>query len=245
MAQLMWHGFRFDGRAGHESSLFEPIPPGMGSYLSKKPPDTIRIRTVFLRDPELFVIAMVRDPRAVITSRHERKPDVYFSSFWRWERYVEAIEALREHPRYLIVRYEDLVADPDAVQQHIAERFPSLERIRLFTRYPEGADIPEKARISLNGIRPVDRQGLERWRQELPRLKGEVLRHPELAAWLRRFGYEENDEWSRCLDGVEPVHQSYKNELPGALRRTEASVRFAFKTVLYLRRRRLLFSHAA
>src|SRR4029453_17515837 len=81
LAQLMWYGFRFSGRAEHEASLFAPIPGGFATYLSKNPPDTIRIDRVFVRDPELFVIAMIRDPRDVITSRHPAKPAVYFSSF--------------------------------------------------------------------------------------------------------------------------------------------------------------------
>lgn len=239
----MWYGFRFDGRAMHESSLFERIPRGLTTYLSKKPPDTIRIRNVFLRDPDLFVIAMVRDPRGVITSRHQRKPNVYFSSFWRWKDYLSAIDELRAHPRYLLLRYEDLVNDPDAVQRTIAARFDFLDVKRPFSDYPDGADIPEKARISLNGIRRVSARGVERWRLELPRLKAELIRHPELSAWLVKLGYERDDEWSRCLDAVEPAFQTYKSDAPHFLRRTEASIRYAWKSYRYLSRRGLRFAN--
>src|SRR5262245_1605368 len=130
LTQLMWYGFRFDARAEHEASLFDPIPHGISTYLSKKPPDTVRINRVFARDPDLFVIAMVRDPRDVITSRHPRKPDVYFSSFWRWERYLRAIQAMQGHPRYVVLRYEELLANPDGTQEHIAREFSFLARIR-------------------------------------------------------------------------------------------------------------------
>lgn len=239
MTELLGNCFDIDGRAEHEQGLWEPIPDGHRVYLTKKPPDTVRIHRVFLMDPELYVIAMIRDPRGVISSRHDSKPGVYFSSFWRWERYMEAIAALQDHPRYLTVRYEDLVADPDAVQDRVARAFGFLHMTGRFSRFPEGAEVHERARVSLNGVRSVDRSSLERWRQELPRIKGELLRNPQMADWLVRLGYETDSTWTRCLDAVEPYFGSYKNERPHLLRRTETTLRFALKSVRYLWRRRV------
>lgn len=240
MTELLGSGFHFDGRVDHECSLWEPVPLERGVFLTKKPPDTIRLRLAFLLDPELYVIAMIRDPRGVITSRHGSKPGVYFSSFWRWQRYLQAIIALEQHPRFLTVRYEDLVREPDAVQQRIAEAFPFLRPTgRRFSRFPEGAEIHERARISLNGIRAVDQVSLERWRHELPRVKGELERHPGMADWLVRLGYEPDDTWTRCLEGVEPYFGRYKNAPPHPLRRLDAGLRFQLKTLAYLWRRRV------
>ncbi len=238
MTELLGNCFAIDGRADHEQSLWEPVPAGCAVYLTKKPPDTIRIRRAFLMDPELYVVAMIRDPRGVITSRHPSKPDVYFSSFWRWETYAREIMSLQEHPRYQVVRYEDLVADPDGVQRRIADAFPFLQPIRPFSSFPDGAAVHERARISLNGLRSIDPGGLERWRGELPRVKGELERHPEMADWLIRLGYEPDHGWTRCLDGVEPYFGDYKNERPHLLRRGETALRFAGKTARYLWRRR-------
>lgn len=238
LAQLMWYGFQFDARAEHEASLFEPTPD-VGVYLSKKPPDTVRINNVFFRDPDLFLIAMIRDPRAVITSRHPRRPDVYFSNFHRWEKYLQAIETAEGHERYLVVRYEALVTEPDRIQDQIANRLRFLKIRRPFSGYPVGADVPTKARISLNGIRHIDGSGLHRWQNELPRLKGELLRHPNLSGWLVKLGYEPDDAWVRCLDDVEPLFQSYKSADPGLLRRAETSLRYLVKTVAYVHRRGL------
>lgn len=161
MAELVGNCFAIDGRADHEQALWAAIPPGHDIYLTKKPPDTVRIHRVFLLDPDLYVIAMIRDPRGVISSRHDSKPGVYFSSFWRWERYMEAIAALQAHPRYLVVRYEDLVADPDAVQARIARAFDFLVPSGSFSRFPEGAAVHQRAGISLNGVRSVDRSSLD------------------------------------------------------------------------------------
>lgn len=237
MAELLGSCFDIPGRVDHEQGLWVPVEAESGVFLTKKPPDTIRIRTAFLMDPRLYVIAMIRDPRGVITSRHKTKPDVYFSSFWRWQQYLQAIMALEGHPRFLVVRYEDLVADPDAVQDRIAERFEFLQPISRFSRFPEGARIHERARISLNGVRAVDSASLSRWREALPRVKGELIRHPEMIDWLIRLGYEPDDAWTAALDGVEPFFGDYKNERPHVWRRTEASLRFALRTVRYLWRR--------
>ena len=239
MAALLGNCFHVDGRVEHEQSLWDPIPPIAGIFLTKKPPDTVRINRVFRLDPDLYVVAMIRDPRGVITSRHKSKPDVYFSSFWRWERYMEAITEIEDHPRYLVVRYEDLVAEPDAAQQRIAAACPFLEPTGRFSRFPEGAEVHERARVSLNGVRSVDRSSLTRWRDDLPRVKGELLRHPEMTEWLVRLGYEPDDAWSRCLNGVEPYFGSYKNERPDLFRRTETSLRFALKSARYLWQRRI------
>ena len=239
LAQLMWYGFRFDARAEHEASLFDPIPD-VDLYLSKKPPDTtVRINAVFLRDPDLFVIAMVRDPRAVITSRHPRRPDVYFSSFRRWEKYLRAINALSNHERYLVIRYEALVGKPDRVQRQIAEKFDFLERRRPFSDYPAGADVSTKALRSLNGIRHIDPAGSTRWQSEMSRVKGELLRHPELTKWLVELGYEKDSDWTRRLDTIEPVFQAYKSAEPHVLRRAETNLRYAWRTLRYAHQRRL------
>lgn len=239
MTELLGSCFDIQGRVAHEQALWEPIPDDHATYLTKKPPDTVRIRPVFLLDPDLYVIAMIRDPRGVITSRHRNRPDVFFSSFWRWEHYMRAISALDGHPRYLVVRYEDLVADPDAVQDRIARAFPFLAPVGRFSRFPEGSQVHESAGVSLNGVRAVDAGSLQRWRNELPRIAGELARHPEMTEWLVRLGYEEDDAWTRCLDGVEPYFGDYKNERPHLLRRVETSMRFAIKYLRYLWHRRV------
>lgn len=239
MAELIGNCFAIDGRVNHEQALWEPVPLTSGVFLTKKPPDTVRLKRAFLLDPDLYVIAMIRDPRGVITSRHESRPGVYFSSFWRWARYLRAIGELEDHPRYLVVRYEDLVTDPDAVQDRIAAAFSFLRPTGPFSRFPEGAEVHERARISLNGLRAVDPAGLSRWRDELPRVKGELLRHPEMTDWLVRLGYEPDDGWTACLKDVEPYFGRYKNERPHVFRRAEASLRFALKTLRYLWRRRV------
>ena len=235
MMELLWYAYPFTGRSEHEASLFRPPPPGERLYLSKKPPDTIRIERAFLADERLHVVAMVRDPRAVTTSRHAKFPDVYFTGFGRWLQYQEVIERLSAHPRWLTVRYEDLLADPESVQARIEATFPFLERQRSFTAFPEGADVPGKAGISLGGARGLDPSRTEAWRKHLPRVRAQLDDHPRVAEKLISLGYEKDHAWQTCLEGVAPHRQRHKDHAPHALKALEARFRYWLKTRRYLK----------
>ena len=236
MMELMWQSFEFSGRGEHELSVFEPMPAGETLYLTKKPPDTPRIHRIFHADRNLHVIAMLRDPRAVITSRHESKPDVYFAGYLRWREYVDAIERLRGHPRFVMIRYEDLLPDPDAVQEHISKQFPFLSEKCSFSTFPESANVPHKAAQSLNGVRPFDTSRINGWRAHLPRINGQLRDHPGMLKDLILAGYEENEEWTHVLEGIHHYTQDYKDRGPGFFRHLESSFRFWLKTRRYLRK---------
>ena len=235
MMELLWYAYDFSGRCEHEKSLFRPIPPGERLYLTKKPPDTIRIERVFRADEQLFVIAMVRDPRAMAVSQHANFPDVYFSGFERWLTYQAAIERLAEHPRWLVVRYEDLLGDPQAVQAAIEARFPFLKRQRDFERYPEGADVPDRAGISLSGVRKIDPSRAAGWREKLGRIKDQLEKFPEVSGKLIELGYEPDDSWQACLEGVEPDRKPNKKNPPHLFRVAESRLRYWLQTQRYLR----------
>ncbi|MBD3646464.1 MAG: sulfotransferase [Pseudomonadales bacterium] len=134
--ELLTTCFDHDGRCEHEQSIFNPLELPVaddGLYLSKKPSDTTHIHRIFHADPDLHLIYMLRDPRAVITSIHPSRGDVYFSSFERWQRYERAAAPLKDHPRFMEVRFEDLVSQPDTVQSRIEARFPFLQRRHGFS----------------------------------------------------------------------------------------------------------------
>ena len=110
--ELLRYAYDFAGASDHEQTLFAPIPQDVSPYLSKKPADTIRIGRAFEHDEQLYVIALIRDPRAVITSKHWSHPDMYFVGFERWLHYANIISGYQDHPRYLVVRYEDDLGIP-------------------------------------------------------------------------------------------------------------------------------------
>jgi hypothetical protein len=74
----------------------------------------------FLRQG-VWILDIIRDPRDVITSVLEPFPG-YYCGFERWDRDLRVSEVLAgRHLRYLRIRYEELVARPDDVQQNLAD----------------------------------------------------------------------------------------------------------------------------
>ena len=226
MTELLRYSYPFGGATDHEQSLFEPITGGY-PYLSKKPADTVRIARAFEADPQLFVIALVRDPRSVVTSVHWSHPDVYYVGFGRWRFYADTIARLSNHPRYCVVRYEDLVRDPAAEQQRVEERVPCLPaRRRAFAAFPDGAsELHDHASKALNGVRPFDASRIDAWRAHLPRVRAELDANPDLPRWLERFGYEPDDAWAVELEGIEPAGRSYKDAPARGLKRLDRGLR--------------------
>src|SRR5882757_3082296 len=71
--------FKADGSCYGEMTIYEePDLPQYDLFISKQPRDILIIKSILDIDPDLFVIYMVRDPRAVITSVNRTHPDMYF-----------------------------------------------------------------------------------------------------------------------------------------------------------------------
>ena len=229
--------FEHDEACDHERSIFDsPCPPGLS--FSKKPSDVTHIRTAFEADPNLYLVYVLRDPRSVVTSIHPSRPNIYFASFERWLRYEAAAVQMKDHPRFLEVRYEALVADPLAVQTSLREAFPFLAESHPFTEFAEHATTSEPARASLLGVRPIETVSQNHWRAHLPRLKLQLDQYSELAATITRYGYETNDDWLAELQNISPLAQGYGEKPRAALAGIESRFRYWLKTRRYLRRTR-------
>ena len=230
--------FEHDDHCEHEQSIFVPIDEVKGQlYFSKKPSDITHVHKIFAQDPELFLIYVRRDPRAVITSIHPSKADVYYSSFERWQRYEDAAGPLLSHPRCLLVKYEELVRSPNAVQENIEAQFSFLNRRHDFSEFHLHARSSAKAQISLKGLRPISADSLDSWQAHLPRIKFQVERYPELTQTIKDYSYEPDDSWLEMLDDISTRSQTYGEQRPNWLKRQETNLRYALKTRAYLSRR--------
>jgi hypothetical protein len=235
MAEMLATSFAGVGHDEHELSIFKRPPGAHALYVSKKPADVKRIGPLLRADPHLFVIGVHRDPRAVITSiiaGDER----YRISYRAWAQCMRAARELAGHPRFLDVRYERLVAEPDAVQAEIERRFPFLVRRHPFSEFAQHARPTKEALGALGGVRAPDARGSERWRAHLPRVKAELLRHPEMAQALIDLGYERDAAWTAELAHVTPHPQKRKAAFREFFEDLDASVRYGMKQRRYLRR---------
>ncbi len=234
--ELMTTCFRHEAHCDHERSIFKDKTHCDGLYISKKPSDITHIERIFLGDPDLYLFYLIRDPRAVITSIHPSKSDRYFSSFERWRRYEQAAAPLKSHPRFVEIRYEDLVKHPDEIQSDICGRLPFLNTMHSFSTFEKFAQTSKPAEISLKGIRAISDQGIDRWKEHLPRIKFQLERYPELAKHLINDGYEQDDQWLSQLEDIKPKKQIYGETGASYLKQQETNLRYWLKGRSYLSR---------
>lgn len=201
--EVMVTCFRADKHYDHEVR-FNLVDADDGQIvITKRPKDTMYMPSV-IDDPDLYVIYLLRDPRDVIVSRHGKDKNMYYSNIRLWRELQEYALELADHPRFLQVRYEEFVSQPDAVQEKIAGRFPWLEKRHAFSEYHKHAVVSEKSKLAMNDVRPIASSSVGKWKSNLPRIKAQQLVHGSLTPDLVACGYETSADWEQMLEGVEP-----------------------------------------
>lgn len=114
--------------------LIEPVV-GDNRVIATKWNMCHRYSSVFLRDPDAYWLEIVRDPKTRFASFYvSHKIDPYFAIFQSNDLF-NGIRAFN-HPRHLVVRYEDLTNDLTAALQHISswlgEEIKDVELVNHF-----------------------------------------------------------------------------------------------------------------
>jgi len=150
--------------------------------------------------PGLRFVVVVRDPRAVVASNMTmpwrgggRIPawgdnvHLAFAELWAClQRQVHAMGGELGSDRLLLLRYEDVAADPDGARQKIA-RFLGRPPVTGPVSAPEGIVLPWES-WKQEALGPVVTEHLETWRSTL----GSRRAHQVTAVCrvgMRRFGY--------------------------------------------------------
>ena len=201
--EVMVTCFRIDKHYEHEIR-FNLVSADDGQVLlTKRPKDTMYMPDILDEDPQLYVIYVLRDPRDVIVSRHGKNKDMYYSNIRLWRELHETAKSMYGHPRFLEIKYEDFVSDPNAVQDTIAEKFPWLEKTHRFSEYHEYANVSSKSQKAMHGVRPIAPTSIGLWRQHPGRIKGQQEIHGSLTPILIECGYEESAEWEQILGAAD------------------------------------------
>jgi hypothetical protein len=94
-------------------------------WVEKTPYNEFHTEKIFNWWPDTKCIHIVRDPRDNFTSYQRKQPDWTAKVFaWNWVRSTRAGLANEEKygpDRYLLIRFEDLLRDPDAVTHQVAD----------------------------------------------------------------------------------------------------------------------------
>lgn len=168
--------------------------------ISKQPDDIFtlhRLRNFYKgRKAQLKVILTLRDPRDVMTSKHVATgPDVYYQDLRRWRLLHEYYRLYKDDPDVMSVKYEDFVTRPNEVQQQI-DAFTGVPSERPFADFHK-ADRKDFETEPMNGVRPLDRQTVQRWANPKHHARiAQILREiPDLPEILIEIGYEKDDAW--------------------------------------------------
>lgn len=137
------------------------------------------------------VLHIVRHPMDVLTSR-VRKKEGYYVSFKRWKNEKKSFELFRQvHPaeNLIVVRYEDLVSNPDRVQQLISEKF-NISFDLLFSNYHERNFLDGKIDIFTQEPRvwsPIDQSSSGKHRSNHEKVQMYQLLRIEQQRMIRKF----------------------------------------------------------
>jgi hypothetical protein len=203
LAECMSACFDIDASEEHEAEVTE-LRRNVNVYLTKSPGDIMAVDARLRFDPHFYVICMMRDPRDVVVSRHGKLPDRYWAPLRLWKGRLPALRKLMRYPRFLLVRYEDLVSDPDSVQAKIQEHIPFLKRKAPFSAFHKVASPSQASLQALNDVRAITTSSTGRWREHLPRIAGQLQQHGSITNELIEFGYEKDASWLKLVEGVAP-----------------------------------------
>lgn len=120
---------------------------------------------------ECRAIQIVRDPRAVLASYRGVKVGTNQAAavIREWQGAWQAHKVLVDHPRYLLIRYEDLIADSESVLRKVCTTLdvPFDESMLAFhTRADKG--YAEEQAHHQSTLKPLFTSSLDAWKQNLP-----------------------------------------------------------------------------
>ena len=204
IAEAMIACFEIDLYNEHETRIWAWPSCYANIFLTKAPIDILLVQSVLRVMPNLHVIYMLRDPRDMIVSKHGNDPNRYWASLSLWKTYTPYGHRLQAHPRFITIRYEDLVNAPDQIQAYLMKRMPFLVRQASFSRYHELSQ-PSSASVNALGlVRPISSSNVGNWRRHMPRVAGQLEIHGSITNDLIEYGYEQDGAWEQELEGVQP-----------------------------------------
>lgn len=203
LAEVMATCFYIDHFCEHESSICTDEPKYGNCLLTKQPGEIEAVRLPLLLNKDLYVVCIIRDPRDSVVSFHGARPGVYWTGLRWWKLFCQTYDNLAKNPRFIPIKYEEFVSDPDRVQQKLMDKIPFLEKKHGFSEYHLVAKPSESSLKAMRNLRPIEPVGIGNWKKHLPRIKQQIALHGSISDELIKFGYEKDKQWEMLLEGVE------------------------------------------
>jgi hypothetical protein len=161
----------------------------------KTPQHLLHVPAILRQFPDANVICMLRDGRDAALSLSDMP-------WWRhkslaaaarlWRRYARLIEEFtRKYPgRFMVVRYEDLVARPEEVLSPVMDYLgEAFEPGQILPGVPSNVVLPRSMPWKGKTLEPIDAGSISRRRNEASPAELALLERT-LSGDLRRHGYE-------------------------------------------------------
>ncbi len=179
-------------------------------YVTKRPSKWYQepwlSRTIdFVKNSNSRLIYIMRDPRAVLTSRHPLDKKQYYVSPEKWvasmQGYFTIKKELNNHPRFLVIKYEDLIQK----HEQVVEKFKTVLGMELNDNIQSIANLKTNIQNSelknqymiqfMHNLRDFDPASIDRWKNNsqnlkyLEKLLNETRINSELQNIMNEFDY--------------------------------------------------------
>jgi hypothetical protein len=166
---------------------------GKARWGEKTPHHTLHWETIREGFPNLKVVHLVRDGRDVALSFRAAPfgPKHVYPAAHHWVRYLSAAEAAGaalSEGAFLVVRYEDLVSQPERELRRVCAHLGESYDPAMLGYHEQGIPYPTDKRNSRNLARPVQADLVERWRGRLTDREQRIF-EAVAGDHLQRYGY--------------------------------------------------------
>ena len=115
-----------------------------------------------LIDKGFKIISLIRNARDVLVSRHSLDPSKYWVPVKIWKRAAEQVIKHKNSKEVCIIRYEDLVTDPQYVMDKIS-KFLGCTCDKTFNDFYNSDSAKLDKNKSLGKLRPIDTKSINKW----------------------------------------------------------------------------------
>tara|TARA_R100001369_G_scaffold24135_1_gene44438 strand:+ start:256 stop:1074 length:819 start_codon:yes stop_codon:yes gene_type:complete len=205
LTEVFKNCFNIDCSCNHEASIANSTSSfgKCNTVLTKNPSETKHLNKILNYVNNLYIICIIRDPRDMVVSYHGLDREKYFCGLNFWFDFLEDYQKLKNHPRFVLISYEDFTKNPDKVQRHIQKKIPFLKHQFNFSEYHLHAKPDENTLRALNELRPIESKGVGNWKKHKSRIKQQIVKHGNITDGLLHFNYELNRSWEKNLDNIE------------------------------------------
>ena len=183
------------------ASLFQRFAEQQGAqrWGDKTPFHTWHMELLARVFPDSVFIGTVRHPGAVASSVHTRFKYTWGASFGHWRRSTTelAYRGAELGDRFALLRYEELVSDPEPVLRELFSWLgePWDPRVLAFNEVHKERGTATKAEGGTRSDQPLDTRRIAKWQESMDN-EGLTQLHNALPGLVQLFGYDRDDAFA-------------------------------------------------